>query len=230
MVIVLLPGMDGSGLLFKEFVSELAVRALVVSYPRDQPLSYEQLEAFVQQRLPVGEPYILLGESFSGPIAIALAAKGLPGLRAVVLVCTFARLRPPRAPTFLHSLFERLPFWRIPVALGARGLFGSFDGADARASLTKALEGVHPAVWRMRLRSVLNVDVTPQLERIRVPVLYLQAAHDRVVRAKASALIARINPQVRLVKVDGPHALLQTNPKGCAVALRAFAKAHGLEL
>lgn len=230
MVIVLLPGMDGSGLLFKEFIAELGLRALVVSYPREQPLGYEQLEAYVQRMLPAEEPYILLGESFSGPIAIALAAKGLPGLRAIVLVCTFARLRPRRAPTFLHAWFERLPFWKIPVALGARGLFGRFDSASVRSSLMRAIDGVQPAVWRMRMRSVLNVDVTPQLERIRVPVLYLRATDDRVVPAKASALIVRSHPAARLVDVAGPHALLQTNPQGCADALRAFAKAHGLDL
>lgn len=230
MKVVLLPGMDGSGTLFKDFDSALQAQTLVIPYPRDQPLGYEQLEAFVQQRLPVGEPYIVLGESFSGPIAIALAAKGLPGLRAAVLVCTFARLRPPRAPTFLHSWFERLPFWKIPVALGARGLFGRFDSAEVRTRLAKAIDGVQPDVWRMRMRSVLNVDVTQQLERIRVPVLYLRAADDRVVPLRAFEIMSRVNPQIRLVTVAGPHALLQTNPQACAAALRAFAKANGLEL
>ena len=230
MRVVLLPGMDGSGLLFDGFVSALGAKTLVVSYPRDQALGYEQLEAFVQRMLPVDEPYLLLGESFSGPLAIALAAKGLPGLRAVVLVCTFARLRPPRAPALLHALFERLPFWKLPVAVGARGLFGRFDGAAVRASLAQAIEGVQPAVWRMRLRSVLNVDVTQQLERIRVPMLYLRASDDRVVPARASELISRSHSHVRVVTVDGPHALLQTNPVACAAAVRQFAKGNGLEL
>jgi pimeloyl-ACP methyl ester carboxylesterase len=222
--------MDGSGLLFDGFVSALGAKTLVVSYPREQPLGYEQLEAFVQRKLPVDEPYVLLGESFSGPIAIALAAKGLPGLKAVVLVCTFAQMRRPRAPAFLHALIERLPFWRIPVALGARGLFGRFDGAAVRARLAQAIEGVQPSVWRMRLRSVLNVDVTPQLERIRVPVLYLRASEDRVVPARAAELISQRHAHVRIATVDGPHALLQTNPGDCAAALRAFAKGNGLEL
>ena len=230
MKVVLLPGMDGSGLLFEGFVAALGAATLVVSYPPDEPLGYEQLEAFVQRKLPVAEPYILLGESFSGPIAIALAAKGLPGLKAIVLVCTFARMRPPRAPPFLNAWFERLPFWKLPVALSARGLFGRFDGAAVRASLTRAIAGVEPMVWRIRMRCVLNVDVTPQLERIRVPILYLRAAEDRVVPTRASELIARVNPQVRLVTVPGPHALLQTNPQACAAALRAFAHGNGLEL
>ena len=228
--VVLLPGMDGSGTLFGDFKTALAAKTLIVSYPKDQPLGYEQLEALVQRALPASEPYILLGESFSGPIAIALAAKGVPGLRGVILVCTFARLRPPRAPTFLHALFERLPFWKLPVALGARGLFGRFDSSEMRANLMRAIEGVSPDVWRSRMRSVLNVDVTPQLERVGVPILYLRASHDRVVPAKAVALISRINPRVRVVTIDGPHALLQSNPVACATAVRAFAKTFGAVL
>jgi hypothetical protein len=74
--LVLLPGMDGTGTLFEPFVAalghEFAVK--VVDYPRAEPLGYEQLELFATAALPSEGPLILLGESFSGPIAVALAA------------------------------------------------------------------------------------------------------------------------------------------------------------
>lgn len=61
--IVLLPGMDGTGALFSEFVAALppGAETLVVSYPPDQAMGYAELEAFVSAKLPAGT-FILLGE------------------------------------------------------------------------------------------------------------------------------------------------------------------------
>jgi pimeloyl-[acyl-carrier protein] methyl ester esterase len=74
--IVLLPGMDGTGAMFAGFASspEEEHRPIIVSYPEDQPLGYRDLEALARTFVPTNEPFILLGESFSGPIAISLAA------------------------------------------------------------------------------------------------------------------------------------------------------------
>jgi len=43
------------------------------AYPLDQPLSYAQLTTYVVERVP-NRPFVVLGESFSGPIAIEIAA------------------------------------------------------------------------------------------------------------------------------------------------------------
>jgi pimeloyl-[acyl-carrier protein] methyl ester esterase len=74
--LVLLPGMDGTGALRSEFVTALApaIQSIVVSYPAERALGYIELEAVVRSKLPSDRSYVLLGESFSGPIAIAIAA------------------------------------------------------------------------------------------------------------------------------------------------------------
>src|SRR5688572_6495247 len=120
-IVVLLPGMDGSGSLFDDFIAALGTRTITIAYPPDRPLNYEQLERFVESSLP-GEPYILLGESFSGPIAIRLASRCLPNLQAVVLVCTFATLPGRRAPVWFRKFAALIPFWRVPVRFGAPAL------------------------------------------------------------------------------------------------------------
>ena len=74
MTLVLLPGMDGTGDLFAAFLSapgcDLDVK--VVSYPTDVALGYADLEAFARAALPTDRPFVILGESFSGPIAISI--------------------------------------------------------------------------------------------------------------------------------------------------------------
>ena len=78
--VVLLPGLDGTGKLFAELVKSLdpGVSAIVVAYPRDQPMGYEELDTLVMSvlnKLPPDQRYVLLGESFSGPLAIRIAAR-----------------------------------------------------------------------------------------------------------------------------------------------------------
>jgi pimeloyl-ACP methyl ester carboxylesterase len=75
-ILVLLPGLDGTGKLFAEFlkVIESRIDTLVVAYPSDTPMSYDELERLVLASLPADRPFVLLGESFSGPLAIRIAA------------------------------------------------------------------------------------------------------------------------------------------------------------
>ena len=73
--LILLPGMDGTGQLFEPLVSALAgeFEIKVVTYPTSTPLGYSELEAIAREAIPKEGSYVILGESFSGPIAIALA-------------------------------------------------------------------------------------------------------------------------------------------------------------
>jgi pimeloyl-[acyl-carrier protein] methyl ester esterase len=222
--------MDGSGLLFDEFVSELKCKSFVISYPTDQPLGYEELEQHVRSLLPSDEPLVLLAESFSGPLAIALAANPPPQLKALVLACTFARLRVPSFALLLLKAVGLLPLWRAPTFLASRMLFGRFRSEAKEAVLRRAIEAVTPQAWRARLNAVLSADKTSCLCRIRVPLLYLRASEDRVVFSSASAVISAHLPGTKVVAIDGPHFLLQSKPRECAAAVRAFAGEHGLAL
>src|SRR5436309_344825 len=96
--LVLLPGMHGTGELFAEFTAALGSEheAIAVSYPQDRPLDYAQLESIVRSRLPADRPFVILGESFSGPIAISIAASAPRGLRGIILCVSFAKNPLPR--------------------------------------------------------------------------------------------------------------------------------------
>lgn len=226
--VVLLPGMDGSGALFEEFSSALAARTMAISYPPDQPLGYDQLAEYVRARLPADEPFILLGESFSGPIALTLASTPLPGLRALVLVCTFAKCPVPGLLALAGRLIGLLPFWRAPLSLVSTLLLGRFANSTLQARLSAAIERVSPVVWSCRLRAVLTADATQALAKVRVPILYLRASEDRVVFPSASEVVLRRSSVARMVEIEGPHFLLQAKPKETAAEIRAFAEELGL--
>jgi surfactin synthase thioesterase subunit len=84
MRLVLLPGLDGTGELFEPFLKALpsSLTSQVVSYPTEQYLTYKELVSLVQRVLPHKEPFVLLGESFGGPLSIEVAASSPPNLRA----------------------------------------------------------------------------------------------------------------------------------------------------
>jgi pimeloyl-[acyl-carrier protein] methyl ester esterase len=221
--LVLLPGMDGTGDLFAEFVTALAnnFKAAVIRYPKDEVLGYEDLIEFVRARLPVTEQFILVGESFSGPVAISLAAAHPPGLIGVVLCCTFAR-NP--LPIFgpLRNAINFLPISSKASGLISPLLLGWSSSTLLRARLRSALDRVSVNTLRARLRAVLEVDCSEKLKQVHVPVLYLQASNDRIVPPSAMQHILTLKPDTRMVTLPGPHLLLQSIPKLAADEVMAF--------
>lgn len=79
-----------------------------------------------------------------------------------------------------------------------------------------------PAVFRARLRSVLEVDVTNELAALELPILNLCAMADNVVPRSATAFLQSIRPEMRLVEIEGPHCLLQVAPRDTARVITEF--------
>jgi len=223
LTLVLLPGMDGTGELFEPFIAAIAgeFNVKVVRYPTDKPWGYAELEAFARVALPTEGPFVLVGESFSGPIAIALAASAPHQLKGLVLCCTF--VRNPR-PLFagLRSLIGFVPVGLAPVGVLSHLLLGRFSTAALRATLAKSLAQASPSALRARLMAVLRIDVSAKFAAVTVPTLYLRASSDRLVPPSASALVSQLSPNTRIVELDAPHFLLQAAPLEAAYAVRAF--------
>ena len=115
--IVMLPGLDGSGLLSTCFVEAMqgqGVTVQVLPLPMQGPQDYVTLASILRPQLPIA-PFVLLAESFAGPLAIELAAASPPGLRGLILSTTFAR-----RPVPLPAASARLP----RMATAAAGVAG----------------------------------------------------------------------------------------------------------
>jgi len=226
---VLLPGLDGTGALLESFAQSLGkvLACTTISYPAKFASSYVELERIALAALPAEEPYILIGESFSGPIAISLAAKAPPNMKGLVLCATFAR-----SPIPLRRLFA--PFVRyapthLPMFVLRHLLLGKWATSSIEQTLATALAEIPAEVLRKRVGEVLKVDVSNQLSSIKIPVMYLQAAQDRLISSSAREYLHRVNPVIKMVSVDGPHFLLQTAPENCIEKISKFAKEVGLQ-
>ncbi len=221
--LVLLPGLDGTGLLFADFIEALGptVNVIVVSYPPDQPLSYEQLEPLVRSFLPSDRPFYLLAESFSGPLAISIAASSPEGLLGLILSCSFARNPLPLLAPIRFAI-AAFPVAAIPVAMISFFVLGRYASRTHHEALRTSLALVTPSVLRARAHAALAVDVSGLLHRIKIPTLYLRASEDRVIPKSSSVLIASLMPNVMMMEFTAPHFLLQVVPALAASTVAEF--------
>ncbi len=223
LTLVLLPGMDGTGQLFEPFIAALGsqFKVIVVKYPTVGALGYEPLETIARRSLPASGPFVILGESFSGPIAISLTASQPRGLVGLALCSTFAR-NPRPAFAALRPFIGALPVQLAPMAALSYLLLGRFTTPALRSALGACLAQVCASSLRARIKAVLSVDVSSQLKAIKVPLLYLLATEDRVVPANAAKDITQAVPTARVVPIEAPHFLLQTAPAAAAAAVSTF--------
>lgn len=227
--LVVLPGLDGTATLHGDFITALDAyfsQVHVVAYPADALLDYPELEQRIRGCLPEAEPFVLLGESFSGPLAIAIAADPPANLQGVILSTTFARAPVPLSR--LIAPFTRFaPVRSLPFVVLRWWLLGRWASPALDRGLARALRQVRPSVLRHRARSAMQVDVVPLLGRIHVPVLYLRATADRLLGRKAGQQIARAVGRCTLVDIAGPHLLLQAAATASAAVVKEQAIRHG---
>jgi pimeloyl-[acyl-carrier protein] methyl ester esterase len=223
--LVLLPGMDGTGELFAPFISTLspAFKAVPLEFPRDQELTYPELADLVYSLLPESEPFVLVAESFSSPIAVQVAARKSPNLKALILCAGFAS-----SPTYgwARRLMPLLgsPLCRVhlPSFIVRRLLVGQGAPGSLVNAVKDAVASVRPEVLHSRLEMTAACDARTELAQIGVPILYLQAAGDRVVPPRCLDEIRRIKPETRVSMVAGPHLLLQREPRVTAQIIADF--------
>lgn len=224
MKLLLLPGLDGTGLLFGPLCRELppVMASEVISYPTHQTASYAELVELVRPTLPNREPYFLLAESFSGPVAIKLAAERPVGLRGLILCASFMTCPHRFVPNWAASLVFPAMFYPAPMLAKFRALVGKYSSSELRSLIDQSLHSVSPAVLAERLREVIRSDVTGELRRCQAPILYLQGTQDYVVPASNLTRIRQIQPGVQSVQINAPHMILQTQPVIAAEAIERF--------
>ena len=221
--LVLLPGLDGTGELFAPLLQALGDEfpASVVRYGAE--LTFDEYVESAGKALP--DQCVVIAESFSGPVAISLAARHPGKFCGLVLCATFA-ISPFR--TLLHAakfvpkrLFRPTPL--LPTIVN----HFCFNGASVsvRPSPVAVVSSVPPAIMRARLACLAATDVRPLLPRVAAPVLYLRATNDRIVSSRRSLELTSLLPNVKVTEIDGPHLLLQARPRECAAAITDFVQA-----
>jgi len=198
------------------------VTTSVVRYTSE--LTFDEYVESAAKALP--DQCAVIAESFSGPVAIALAARHPGKILSLVLCATFA-VSPFRtllqAAKFVPATLLR-PNPLLPMMVNHFCFSGG--SFSLRPSPVAAVSSVAPAIMRARLECLASVDVRPLLSRVAMPVLYLRASADRIVSVRLGNELTSLLPNVKVTDIIGPHLLLQTRPRECAAAIESFIRAN----
>jgi pimeloyl-ACP methyl ester carboxylesterase len=222
--LVLLPGMDGTGQLFRWFVAALpsSIKPTVVTFPATA-CTYAVIQRHARASLPLDQPFVLLGESFSGPLALALSAENPTNLVGVILAASFVSHPLGWVSGFAHALARPFVF-RLPGQTRALQLLllGSAPSAALVAATIDCLDSLDPSVLAARARAVLKVDASDALLRCPVPILSLEGRRDRLIPTAVRHRIRFLRPDAEIVVLDAPHFLLQRAPEASAQVVARF--------
>lgn len=208
--VLLLHGWGGSSASFARVASELQQRFTVIA--PDLPgfglsqlppaawgsYDYADLVARLSNQIHP-PPYSVLGHSFGGRIALALACAHPDLLNKLVLVdAAGIRIAPPPRVRAKAAVYRALrhAISRLPAGMagrptdGLRRLFGSSDYRDAGA--------LRPTLVRL-----LQDDFRAELPRLRCPTLVIWGERDKEVPLAAARVLAREMPSAELAIIPG---------------------------
>lgn len=210
--------MDGTGNLFSPLLRALSnFDCELIRLPETGAQDYASITRYVKEKLPE-EDFIIVAESFSGPIAAALAKEGIDSLKGVIFVATFlsapSRILLAIAQILPLKLLSNLPFAKhFHKAL--------FIGAGASNELMhlfiSTVRSLPSVLIKARLSSMHSLAFSA--DKIELPVGYIQAASDKLVSADKFIEFDNYFNNIHIRKIEGPHFILQANPKECAVAI-----------
>lgn len=211
--LVLLPGLDGTEIFFAPLLRNLPVwiDPVVITYPESGNNDYKILLPIVMSEVAALKSFVILGWSFGGPLALMVASHCPSRVSGVILCGSF--VTPPRPGLVPFRFAVSAPLIALVRALRrTRLLIPGYATSEFRRAKAITWNRVNSSVLASRSRSVLGVDVRPQLRECRARLMYLVSSRDEVVtRASLNEIIA-IAPQTQVSEVDGPHFALFTNP------------------
>ena len=211
--------------MYKPLIAALPahINPILVTYPADQCLNYDDLLPRVLAMLPPADPFILFGESFSGPLALMAASHRPPNLIGVILCATFVTRPIPLIGWAVPLLARSWMFRLFPPAQKLTAIGGRYSNPELQALFAQTHTMVSPEVMAYRVRKVFQVDARDALTACNVPMLYIAAAKDRVVPAGNLRLIQRIKPDIQFITIAAPHCVPQVRPTEVAEAITHFA-------
>jgi pimeloyl-ACP methyl ester carboxylesterase len=182
-----------------------------------EPLTRSALAERFGAELDIGPDCVLVAESYSGALAVRLAAEH----RIAGLVLCNSFVAPPRHPVL--RILAIPAFFRLspPRAVIRHFLVGPTAGDDLVNEVASAIARVPPHVFAARLTEVMTEDVGAWMQRCSGPVLYLRGTEDLLI---PEASMERIHALCRaeMVSIPGPHFLLQVAPDAAWAAIDRF--------
>ena len=140
----------------------------------------------------------------------------------LILSASFVTCPHGYVPKWASHLVVPALFYPAPLLAKLKAVVGRYSTPEIQALISRGLATVSPAVIAARVREVITIDVSKELVACPVPILYIQATHDYVVPASNLVQIQELRPDLRVVRVEAPHMILQTQAARSAEIIEGF--------
>ena len=209
--LVLVPGIDGTGLLFYRQLPLLERRyAVTTTRLRDDAARMgdlvDDLHAAVSAAAPDGRPVTLLGESFGGALALSYALAHPERVGRLVILNSFAHFGSPARLWMGYHLLRATPWglMRGVRQLNGRRMHSLRTSSDEIRRFLDLMQTTTREGYLARLHILRHYDIRARLSSIQSPVLYLAADRDVLVPAVDHArLMTSLTPRASMRVLEG---------------------------
>lgn len=165
--------------------------------------------------------FILAGHSMGAAIALDYALHHGDNLSGLILVAGGARLRV--APPLLEACREGV----IPPQL-AEFAYGPAAPAELLESARQEMAALEPAIYYADFSACNSFDCMDRLDEIKMPVLLICGAADRMTPPRYSRYLKEQLPQAELVSIESAgHMAMLEAPQAVNEAIASFVKRVG---
>ena len=215
MKIVLLPGLDGTEMLFKELIKYLpkGIKYQVINLDTLSGSSYPQQAVEVARKID-GENFLLVAESYSGRIAYKICLILGKKIKKVVFLASF--ISPPSHTSKATILFSSAFFKENTFLSWGIRIFG-FNFANkpqAIKSVFDSLAKTEKNKLRARLQNIASLDIPDT--KTNLNAIYIRPSHDLLVSNRCVKAIERVFRKTQITEIKGGHFIAQSNPRQCA--------------
>jgi len=208
--LVLVPGLDGTGLLFYRQIPLLERRYAVTTHRlRDTATHIAELVAELDQRIDriaPGGRVTLVGESFGGALSLSYALAHPERIERLVILNSFPYFAPQARLRLGSWLLLATPWgvMRVVRELTAWRLHSPHTGRAELRRFHQLMRATTRQGYLSRLRMLREYDVRSRLAEIQAPVLYLAADGDKLVPSVEQArLMASLTPHATMRVLEG---------------------------
>lgn len=208
--LVLVPGLDGTGLLFYRQVPLLERRYAVTTHRlRDTATHIAELVAELDERIDgiaPGGRVTLVGESFGGALSLSYALAHPERIERLVILNSFPYFAPQARLRLGSWLLLATPWgvMRVVRELTAWRLHSPHTGRAELRRFHQLMRATTREGYLSRLRMLREYDVRRRLAEIQAPVLYLAADGDKLVPSVEQArLMASLTPHATMRVLEG---------------------------
>ncbi len=208
--IILVPGLDGTALLFYRQIPLLSERFRVETHPLPDD-STSTMDSLVADLLSYCDErgldrFVLCGESFGGALTMSFALAHPERLHGIVVLNSFPVIRQRIRISLAPHLIRAIPWgaMRLVRRLTRARLHSPHTNAEDLREFTERTRAIGRDGYIRRLEILQSYDIRERLRDLQVPALFLAGDRDKLVPSvKEARFMSARAPHSQFVVLQG---------------------------